>query len=110
MKPFALLLLFAFFAGAVKAQKIQTADEILTSAYKQAAGENKKLMVVFHASWCGWCRKMDTSLVDPSVKPYFDKNFVITHLTVYESENKKGLENPGALEFLTTHGGNDQGL
>jgi hypothetical protein len=53
---------------------------------------------------------MDNSMSDPAVKFFFDKNFVITHLTVYESKGKEGLENPGALALLTKHGGNDQGL
>ena len=33
-----------------------------------------------------------------------------THLTVYESKNKKEFENPGALEFLTRYKGNDIGI
>ncbi|MBK7374589.1 MAG: hypothetical protein IPJ02_03205 [Chitinophagaceae bacterium] len=52
-------------------------------------------MLIFHASWCGWCHKMDTSLNDISVKRFFDDNFVITHITVLESKGKERLENPG---------------
>src|SRR5918993_1883125 len=90
--------------------KVPSADEILKPAYAKAAKQNKKVLVIFHASWCGWCRKMDTSLADHSVKPLIDKNYETVHLTVYESPNKKALENPGALELLTKHGGADQGL
>ena len=80
--------------------------EAFTSAKKQ----NKKVLVMFHASWCGWCHKMDTSLNDASVKNFFDDNFVIRHLVVFESKGKENLENPGALEMLEIHGGKNQGI
>jgi thioredoxin-related protein len=94
------------------AGKTQTpsADAVLTEARSKAAKENKKLMVIFHASWCGWCHKMDTSLNDPSVKPFFDKNFVVTHLTISESDGKKHLENPGAEALKEKWGGKNQGI
>lgn len=65
---------------------------------------------MFHASWCGWCKKMDSSLLDISIKPLIDKNYETVHLTVYESDDKKNLENPGALELLTKWGGNNKGI
>lgn len=104
-----LALLFAF-ATTVVAQKIPSADAVLKKAREQAAKENKKVMVIFHASWCGWCHKMDTSLNDLSVKSFFDKNFVITHLTIDESPDKKNLENPGAKVLNEKWGGKDQGI
>src|SRR5215204_4743933 len=91
-------------------EKVPSADAILKPAYAKAAKQNKKLLVIFHASWCGWCRKMDSSLHDKTVQPLIDKNYETVHLTVYESPNKKALENPGALELLTKHGGAEQGL
>lgn len=89
---------------------VPSAEEVLGAAYTQAAKENKNVLLIFHASWCGWCIKMDSSLQDTNVKPLIDNNYVTTHLTVYESPNKKALENPGALEFLTKRGGADQGI
>jgi len=90
--------------------KIPSADEILKPVYAQAARENKKVLLIFHASWCGWCRKMDASLRDNNIQPLINENYITTHLTVYESKDKKELENPGALEFLTQHGGADKGI
>lgn len=111
---FKLLLLpvFSFLlCNAVIAQTSpQSADEILNVAYKQAAKEKKNVFVIFHASWCGWCHKMDTAMNDPLVKKFFTDNFVIKHMVVYESDKKKNLENPGAEDLLKKYKGNDQGI
>lgn len=109
-KYFLLLLVPIFWLTDVAAQQIPTADAILKQARTQAAKENKKVLVMFHASWCGWCKKMDASLNDSSVKNFFDKNYVITHLTIDESPDKKNLENPGAAELNKKWGGENQGI
>lgn len=105
-----LILHLLLFSLAAFSQNIPSADEVLNKAYQQASKENKNVLLIFHASWCGWCRAMDSSINDPSVKAYFNRSFVITHLTVLESANKKNQENPGAEDFLNSHGGKDQGL
>jgi thiol-disulfide isomerase/thioredoxin len=87
-----------------------TAGEILQDAYKKAGKENKKVLVMFHASWCGWCHKMDSSLYDISCRKMFDAHFVICHLTVDESKDKKSLETPGADEFRARFHGEKVGL
>ncbi len=85
-------------------------SKVLEDAYALAAKENKNVFVLFHASWCGWCRKMDMSMNDPSVSSFFTDNYVIRHLVVYESSGKENLENPGALDLLTKYKGNDHGI
>jgi thioredoxin-related protein len=92
------------------AQSPETTDNILTQAYTKAKAENKNVFVIFHASWCGWCKRLDASLNDASTKKYFDENFVITHLVVQESKEKKNLENPGADAFLEKYKGTKEGL
>jgi thioredoxin-related protein len=111
MKSLLLFFTISFFiSGIARSQNTPTADVVLKEAYTKAAKENKKVLVIFHASWCGWCRKMDASLSDTSVKNYFDKNYVITHLTILESDDKKKMENPGAQELNRKWGGDNQGL
>lgn len=110
MRKTGLLLIMFFVLHQSTGAQTSTTDEVLKPVYAKAAKTNKKVLLIFHASWCGWCKKMDASLADPSIKAAIDKNFEIAHLTVYESATKKSLENPGALELLTKLGGADKGL
>jgi thioredoxin-related protein len=104
---------FSFFllSVAVIAQpKAVPAKEVLQAAYKQATAENKNVLLIFHASWCGWCHKMDSSLNNPACKKFFTDNYIITHLTVLESADKKQLENDGADELLKKYKAFDSGI
>jgi thioredoxin-related protein len=102
---------FALLPALISAQAPPPAAEtIMKEAFSQAAKETKKVFVMFHASWCGWCHKMDTSMNDPLCKKLFDDNFVIRHLVVSESKNKKHLENPGADELRKKYYGDGQGI
>ena len=53
---------------------------------------------------------MDSAMNAPGIKSFFDKNFIITHLTVDESKDKKNLENAGANEMRTAWHGDNQGI
>jgi|WetSurMetagenome_2_1015567.scaffolds.fasta_scaffold12314_3 thioredoxin-related protein len=87
----------------------ESAGVILSKAYKQAAKEKKNVFVIFHASWCGWCKKIDASVEDPSCSDYFNKNYVFVHLTIMENGEKKKDINPGAEDmykkYFPTGGG-----
>ena len=111
MKTKLLLFIFLVSAITISAQQApESAEKIMTGAYAEAAKTNKNVFVMFHASWCGWCHKMDDSMNDPLVKKYFDDNFVIRHLVVKESKDKKNLENPGAEDMLIKYKGNEHGI
>ncbi|MFD2556447.1 thioredoxin family protein [Sphingobacterium tabacisoli] len=86
------------------------AEKVLDLAIAKATKENKSVLAIFHASWCGWCHKMTASLNDPAIKPLFDKYYVIADFTVYETKGKENLENPGAAELLKKYNNADQGL
>lgn len=105
------MLFFAFvLATSVYAQNIPSAEQVLNEATATAKKENKKVFIIFHASWCGWCHKMDTSMNDKSVKAFFENNYVIRHLTVMESAGKKQLENPGGEAMMIKYNGKGQGI
>lgn len=100
-----------FIFSAIYAQRGPlSADEILQEAMQQAAKEKKNVLIIFHASWCGWCHKMDSSINDKTCKKFFEENYVVRHLVVDESKDKKSLENPGASELRTKYNGDNQGI
>ncbi len=113
-KIFFISLMLTAFSSFIKAQDQAplSAEKIFEDAVAQAKKENKCIMVIFHASWCTWCHRMDASLNDEKCKKFFDDNYIIRHLVVDESKDKKNLENPGANEFRAKyHGdGTDTGI
>lgn len=102
------LLFFTICASQLKAQ--ESASTILDEAFTQAKVENKNMIVIFHASWCGWCKRMDKLMQSDACKTSFDSNYVTTHLTVLERDKNKNLENPGAFEFMKKYNGENAGL
>ena len=111
MRLYLLAVVYAFLAEACFAQERPlSADEILREATQTAAAENKRVFIIFHASWCGWCHKMDSAINDKSCKDFFYRNYVIRHLVVDEYGDKKNLENPGANELRTKYHGDNEGI
>ena len=108
---FAIVAAFLFLPKLSIAQHgTSSASEIMQEAMQTATKENKKIFIIFHASWCGWCHKMDTAINDKSCKDFFYKNYVIRYLVVDEYRDKKGLENPGADELRAKYHGNGEGI
>ncbi len=107
---FAFVLAFLFHTETSFAQHGQPASEIMREAMQMAAKENMNVFIIFHASWCGWCHKMDSAINDKSCKDFFYKNYVIRHLVVDESKDKKDLENRGADALRTKYHGDDEGI
>lgn len=108
LKSFFICLFIISSITAVKAQ--EQASVVVDKAIAQAKKENKKVFVMFHASWCGWCKKMDKAMENPACKDLFNTNYVIAHLTVKESPKNSSLENPGGEVILNKYKGEQAGL
>jgi len=102
----------AFFSAHTQAQDQAppSVDRILHAATEKAVAEKKKVFVVFTASWCYWCKKMDSILRSPDVAPVFLKKYQLEKIVVRETPNNKHLENPGGVELLESAGGADKGI
>ncbi|AXY78415.1 thioredoxin family protein [Paraflavitalea soli] len=108
-----LALFFAAFllAATSFAQSSQpSAEAVLKEATTQAAKEHKKVFIIFHASWCGWCHRMDSIMANADCKKLFADNFVIRHLTVQEAKGKEHLENPGGAAMMEKYQGKGKGI
>jgi len=104
-----LVVLFAF-GGLIAQDKPESVDKIMKEAYKKAAKEDKNVFVMFTASWCGWCHRMDSLMSMNSTKKMFDDNYVIEHIVVSEYGDNKILENPGGEEFRKKYKGDKLGI
>jgi thiol-disulfide isomerase/thioredoxin len=97
-------------AGAVYGTTPKAATSMVDDAVKTAKAEHKGVLVIFHASWCGWCKQLDKTLEVPAFKSVLDKDFVVLHVTVYENKAHKADENPGGADLISKLGGADSGL
>ena len=83
---FLVSLLFVLIAQPLFAQ--ENASDILGKAYVQAKEENKNVFLIFHASWCGWCKKMDAfTFQDPKLIEYINDQFYAVKLNA-ENTNR----------------------
>jgi thioredoxin-related protein len=95
---------------AVSAAAPPSAETLIDAAVNTAKSQNKVVLVHFGASWCVWCKHLDEMLQGPELGKLFADHFVIVHLTVQESDDKKFLENPGAEQLLTKEGAGKSGV
>jgi thioredoxin-related protein len=124
-----LSLLFVFFSASVLSQTTETktlnklksnsdklvapkpAKPILNAALKEAKSSGKTVFLIFHATWCSWCHRLDKVMESPELKILFSNNFVVTHLDVLEQKEKiKTFENAGGKEMMEKFGGAQSGL
>ncbi|AQX12990.1 thioredoxin family protein [Elizabethkingia meningoseptica] len=109
LKKLILILSLGIFFS-VSAQQ-ENANKILDRALTQAKKEKKNVMLIFHASWCGWCKKMEKNLNSADVKPLIDKNYIVTYVSVQErGENIKKYENPDGQILMNKYQGESAGL
>lgn len=96
------------FADSIPQDSPVHTDQLLADAGKRVKGD-QSVFVVFHASWCGWCRKLDRVLAQPEMAAIMDKHFVTVRVDVLERPMKRHLENPGGRELLEKLGGRGRG-
>jgi thiol-disulfide isomerase/thioredoxin len=101
----ALSVTFWLVTGAVpsSAEAMRAARALVDEAMDVARAQDKTVLVVFGASWCGPCRRLDQFLGAPEIAPIIGAHFVLVHLDVDEKD--ASLENPGADELKAQLGG-----
>ena len=88
MKSFSAFLLPALIAIQVLAADVSVYDESadgqaqVSQALAKAKTDNKQLMIVFGANWCGDCKMLDGEFKKPAMKALLDANYVIVKVDV----------------------------
>ena len=74
-----------------------TAEELIDRAVQQATRENKRILLLFGANWCPWCRRLHAALTkDPAVQARLREKFVLTYIDANTRHDKK--RNAAVLE------------
>ena len=87
------------------------AEVILLTAKAASMKSHKATMVIFHATWCGWCKKLEAVMARPEFAKMFKDNYEMVSLDVLENGPKVVTdENPGGKEIMKQLGGEKSGL
>ncbi len=85
--------------GVLQAQAKDSSTAIRWNSFdaglEKAKTSHKKVLVDVYTEWCGWCARMDTEVyVDPGIKDYLAKNFVIIKMNAegHEKIHFRGQE------------------
>ncbi len=74
------------FAGGAENKTIQWQRDLKT-AHRLAIEQNKPMMIVFGAEWCGYCKKLEkTTLSNTQLSKYINSTFISVHIDVDEQE------------------------
>lgn len=90
--------------------ELPSADAVLKTGLASAKKENKVVFLAFHASWCGWCKKLDGFLNAPTIKPIVERRMQVVWIDCLERPNKKSLENAGWEKMMDEFKAKEAGL
>ena len=76
------LSLCAFAADAPVYDESADAQAQVSQALAKAKADNKQVMIVFGANWCGDCKMLDGEFKKPAMKALLDANYVVVKVDV----------------------------
>jgi thioredoxin-related protein len=104
-----LMILFITICGKSQTLQPDSAQSVLKAAVSEAKSSGKNVFLIFHASWCSWCRRFESVLDAPKIRKLIGTNYVVVKLDVMERGEKiQALENPGALKVMEAFGGGEK--
>jgi len=67
------------------------AQQEITKTMSEAAKENKRVLLVFGANWCGDCYALDYGFHQPRIEPLLNANFKVVHVDVGRYDKNRDL-------------------
>jgi len=86
-----------------------SANQIMVKAYDNAKKNDKKIFLIFEASWCSLCKKLYNKINEKEINEILSQEFIFQYLSVFETRNKN-LENSGAEKVLANYNGLESGI
>lgn len=71
-------------------------EKLVDAAIAKADAEHKRVLLLFGANWCPWCRRLHRTLELPAVAQRVEKSFVLVLVDVNTRNDKS--RNAGVLE------------
>jgi thiol-disulfide isomerase/thioredoxin len=84
------------------------AKNLLGRLSHRPSNDPRPVFVLFTATWCGACHRLEALLSDPQVSPIFERRFALVKLNVEEGDLHRNLVQSGAEDlerYLFVHGG-----
>jgi Thioredoxin-like len=98
-------------SGFAQQDKQENAKAAVAAACASAKATGHPLLLVFHASWCGYCTVFDMVLANREAGPIMEKHLMAYHLRTQERDDKaKALQLPGADDVFDTYAPPSVGL
>lgn len=73
------------------------AGKLVADAVAQAKREDKKVLLLFGANWCPWCRRLHTALTqNPAIQSRLQQKFVLVYIDANPRNDKQ--RNAGILK------------
>ena len=75
--------------------QVPSIQVVMDSAYKAAKNEDRHVLLIFHTSWCDYCKLLIDGLTNNESKIFFDENFIITTINPFGEK-----ANAGAMKYF----------
>ena len=73
--------------------KVPSIQVVMDSAFKTAKNENRHILLIFHTSWCDYCKLLIDGLAINDSKIFFDENFILTTINPFDEKANAGAMN-----------------
>ena len=75
--------------------QVPSIQVVMDSAYKAAKNEDRHILLIFHTSWCDYCKLLIDGLTNNESKIFFDENFIVTTINPFGEK-----ANAGAMKYF----------